>query len=285
VAPMVPGPAVAATTSACAQAVPVHRANCLSILGVGHRGKLYLPDSTNENTLAALRVDYLLGAGCESDTWRLAADDGTPNQGASVILHDDELGRVVSAGSLAAAGLTASTTIGHVTRAKFDMLRTKGGEPLPTLYTWIKYASRHRVNCKIEVKWPVADAVKVRAWIAAYNGYRYISFYAKPRSFPAGSPCSLDRLTPLREAGVRVGVKTSKDCFMYLSSMHNQGYTFVAANQGQLTAAYIARAHRYGLKVGNKSSGSRTLWANLVRRDADYIIAPYPRTLMRWLGQ
>src|SRR3954469_5859631 len=47
----------ATATSACATAVPLRKANCLSTTPVGHRGREYSPATTNENTIAALAVD------------------------------------------------------------------------------------------------------------------------------------------------------------------------------------------------------------------------------------
>lgn len=270
-------------STSCARAVPAHKARCFSVDAVGHRAREYVGSVTNENTIAALRVDDRVGAGCETDTWRLAGDDGSPNQGESIIFHDSTLDRVVSPESLEQAGIPGSSYIGDVTRAQFDQLRTKGGEPLPTLRRWIRYASLHMIHCKIDMKWTPADAAEVAGWIAKYGGAKYISFYAAPQD-PAGSnPCSLVGLNNMRDAQIRTGIKTVEGCRMSLRAIGEAGYRYVVADASLLTAHYTSRAHDFGLKMGNKTSGTPAVWTRLVRRDSDFIIAPRPGRLVKWL--
>lgn len=281
-----PSSSRAVSPPACAIALGALRRRCLLVSPLGHRGQEYPPARTNENTIFALAFDGQVGAGCETDTWRLAGDDGTPNQGISVIFHDSTtISRVVSARSMNAAGVDPKAVIGQVTRRQFEMLRTKGGQPLPTLQEWIRYAALHHIPCSVEIKWGPASAEEVANWIQRYNGTRLISFNQRPQAATSKWSCSLSDLDRMRDAGIRTALKTAADCPLDLQAIHDRGYQDVIADQQLLTAAYINRAHALGLRVGNKLSDAPSIWRLLLRRNINFLIAAHPRALVRWLGQ
>src|SRR5687768_3985738 len=104
----------AATAEGCSTTLPNRTGRCAALAGhvFGHRCREYSPDRTNENTIAALREVGAKSLGCESDTPRIAGDDGASAEGASVIFHDlNQLTRVTSKASRAAAGIPTDATI------------------------------------------------------------------------------------------------------------------------------------------------------------------------------
>lgn len=258
------------TRSACERVVsdPGH---CAVVKVYGHRAK----EGLNENTIKALRYDHRHNVGFETDTWRLRGPDG-PMTGISVIFHDGPLGRVVSADSIAAAGLTPETDIFDVTWAQFQILRTKGGEPLPTLHQWIRKAGEWHVPGFIEIKHDEIDPVQAAGWKRQYHAP--VSFYGIPDCDANGN---LIR-NPLLDLGMKVGVKyESGTCKPSPAEMAAEGYTYVTHFNNQI-AKNVARLHRWGLLAGGFAL-DETVWKAVVEARVDFIIAPDPVEVKRWL--
>ena len=250
----------------------------------GHRCREYPADRTNENTILALRAAGRAGVGCESDTPRIAGDDGTPAAGISVIYHDmNQLTRVTSAESRAEAGVPDDATIRDVTLHQFSLLRTKGGEALPTLRQFIRSASRHQIPTMIELKWTPAHPENVARLVRRFGGGPFISFYQQPQRVDGPHPCSLRGARALISAGLRVGIKQRAGCPMSMEDIAAGGFSFVAADIGDVTRARVREAHSVGLLLGNKSSRLPRHWEQLVRARADFAIAPRPAAMKRWL--
>jgi hypothetical protein len=250
----------------------------------GHRCREYAPHRTNENTIAALREVGAKSLGCESDTPRIAGDDGAPAQGASVIYHDlNQLTRVTSKASRAAAGIPTDATIADVTRDEFTLLRTKGGEPLPTLRQFIRYASRHRIQVLVELKGIPAQPEQVARWVRKYKGEAFVSFYQKPKDVRGPRPCDLSGAAAFIEAGSRVGLKEDAECPWSPERLAADGFAFVAVKMSSLRRATVRAAHRAGLLIGNQNAGKPRHWAQLVRTGADFSVAPHPGRMKRWL--
>lgn len=265
-----------ASLSECQRIVNrTHR--CGTVIAVGHRAV----EGLNENTLHALRRDHRLGVWFETDTWRLAADDGTPRQGISVINHDSTFGRTVSADSLAAAGITGRTKVWEVTYDQFRMLRTKGGQPLATLKQWIRHAGRWHVHGDIEIDYRPGDPAQVANWVRRFNAP--VTFYAAARAPTSNYPCSQTAAHVMLDEGMKVGLKYYGRCRMTPRQIANFGYSYVVHRPRSLTRHWVRRAHAVGLKVGNSDSGALRMWARLVDVGVDFIIAPHPGQLTRWL--
>lgn len=247
---------------------------------VGHRAAEGPKSGTNENTLLALETDYKLGVGCETDSWRLAANDGTPNKGISVIFHDQTLGRVVSASSLRQAGLTAQTKIGDVTYQQFSLLRTKGGQPLPTLQQWIQRTGELKVSCMIEIKFTPGNLSEVAGWVRDYSAP--VSFYARPQDPNSQYPCYQTSASAMIKVGLKVGLKYNTKCPMTIDEISAFGYSYVTISPSKITKTFVKKAHAAGLKVGNYNSKSKKTWKKLVEAGSDFIIAGNVSTLNKW---
>jgi hypothetical protein len=275
-----------ARATGCSTTMPRQVRQCRKLARhvFGHRCRQYPEDRTNENTLRSLREAHLNGVGCESDTPRIASDDGTPSAGRSVIFHDlNQLTRVTSAESRTLAGVPDDATIAEVTLRQFRLLRTKGGEPLPTLRQFIRFAARHQVPAMIELKWTPADPAQVAALVRQFGGQRFVSFYQEPQPADGPHPCDLNGSQAFIAEGLRVGVKQLDACPMRLSDLAAAGYSFIAADGDKITRARVRRAHALGLSIGNQNSGRATDWVHLVRTRADFAIAPRPGAMKRWL--
>ena len=241
---------------------------------VGHRAK----EGPNENTLVALRWDAAHHTMCETDTWRIADAQGNPDHGISVIFHDKTIGRMTTPESRAAAGLTKSTPISTVEWWQFQLLRTPGGEPLPTLGEWLQEAADLHVQCMVEVKWGLSDPeTAVRK--AELSGS---SFYQRGQQDADCSFASLDRLQTL---GAVVGVKVSAKCPMPPKAAAAGGYSYVTLYQSAITPTSVAAYHAVGVDVSNMSVGNNpAVWQELVDARVDYIITSKPGALWKWLA-
>lgn len=289
-----PQPSWAAGLSACEKTFagkPVLQKRCKKIEYVGHRGRHYEASTTNENTLKALAYDKSIGAGCETDTWPLASDTGVQAKGVGVILHDETLKRTVSAESIAAAGLTPDTKIEDVTFAQFKILRTKGGEPLPTLKEWVTYTAQNKIACRIEIKWGSSDSeMRTLGKIIRDNSANaYVSFYGTPNKDQKCSTIALDRiLDDSQMDDIVVGLKQPAYCPKLPQYLAARGFSYVtvtqaALNKVQTAPNLVSTYHRVGLKVGNNNSGGASQWANDVKANVDFIISGNPGALKKWL--
>jgi glycerophosphoryl diester phosphodiesterase len=283
---LAPPAVVNAKVSGCSTAAPKHVRECRRLARnvLGHRCRHYPASHNNENTLEALERAWRKGVGCESDTTRIAADDGTPHRGVNVIFHDmDRLTRNTTAESRAEAGVPDDAVIGEVTLAQFRILRTTGGERMPTLKRFVRFASRHRVPTMIELKWVPADPAEVAGWVRRFGGERYVSFYQRPLTASGPHPCSLSGARALIAQGLTVGVKGNQGCDLDPAVLAADGFSFLVVHTREITPASVQAAHRAGLRIGNSNSKWPSQWRKLVRTGADFAIAPRPAALKRWL--
>ena len=274
-------PSSAATTwqSACQGAIASHSQDqCDRVKAIGHRAAAGPTTGTNENTIWALRKDHRFGAGCETDTWRLADADGHRSAGPSVIFHDQTLNRVVSSASLAAAKLSPETLISDVTNTQRKLLRTKGGEPIPTLKTWLRYAGRWHVPCKVEIKYPPGSPRAVARWVHRFNAPA--TFYGAP-GVSGSTTCSQQGVLSMLTVGLKVGLKYNPVCPMSMEQIAGTGYSYVSVIRP--TATQVQHAHAHGLRIGTSTGQDPDYWATLVEMGADFIIAPHPGALTTWL--
>lgn len=277
--------ALAAKKSECQKTVK-HPAQCAKVAATGHRAREYA-GRVSENTMLAFQEAYKHGVGVETDTWRLADDNGNPNQGISVIFHDNNLCPVVTEASLKSAGLLGCKdangkyyTMGVVTYAQFKKFRTKGGQPLITADRAIKYCARHKMPCMIEIKYGPKDPVAFANLIKAEKGLPYVSVYQKPVE---SQGCSTNAVDTLRDLGITSGIKydETSTCLMDITDFAK--YKFVSMHMGILTPEYVSELHAAGLKVGNMVARTKADWGTLVDSKVDYIIAPHPAQLDKWL--
>jgi glycerophosphoryl diester phosphodiesterase len=245
---------------------------CASIQIYGHRAI----GNANENTLAALKRDAKLKVRFESDTWRLAAADGTPNAGPSVVIHDPTLRRTVDPACL--GSLSPDTRVGQVTLAQWKTLCNRTGEPLPTLRQWIRKAGRWGVPGIMEVKYLPRDLAQIADWIAT-SGAK-ISFYVSPHKYHG--VCNQNSAAALSAAGLTVGLKVSSACPVSLEDAAALGYDFVIGGDAA-DPVYVAQAHALGLRIGNYNSRRVATWTRLVDAGVDMIIAARPKRLRDWL--
>lgn len=248
------------------------KAACATVMILGHRGI----GGMYENTLAALKRDAKLGVRFESDTWRLASADGTPDAGPSVVIHDPTLRRTVD--PICLRDLSPDTKIGQVTPAQWRTLCNWAGQPLPTLHQWIRKAARLGVPGIMEVKYLPRDLEQVAGWVAATGAK--ISFYVSPHKFQG--VCNQSSATALMDAGLSVGLKVSSVCPVSLQEAADMGYKYVIGGAVR-DPAYVAQAHALGLRVGNYNSRRVATWTQLIDAGVDMIIASHPKRLKDWL--
>jgi glycerophosphoryl diester phosphodiesterase len=239
---------------------------------LGHRAV----QNVNEDTLVALKRDAKLGVRFEADTWRLAAADGTPNAGPSVVIHDPTLRRTVDPACL--GDLDPDTRIGEVTPAQWKTLCNRAGDPLPTLHQWIRKAARWGVPGIMEIKYRPGDLDQLAAWVTE-TGAR-VSFYATPHKYDG--VCNQSTATDLEAAGLTVGLKVSYVCPVTLEDAADIGYDYVIGKEAK-DPTYVAQAHVLGLRVGNYDSRRPRAWKALIDARADMIIAANPKQLRDWL--
>lgn len=248
---------------------------CRTIEADGHRAVQGPDDNSNENTLWALRRDHKVGAGCESDTWRLKGPNGV-STGRNVIFHDDRLGRIIPHDLLAKYGLSPEDGVGQVTWEVWQKLVTTGGEHLTDLQTWLRKMGQWHVPCKIEVKYVPANPGQVMQWVRQYHAPA--SFYALPVN-----NCGQHAVTVMKEAGAKIGLKYNHRCPMSPAQIAAFGYDYVVTAGADITRNYVKTCHALGIKVGNYNARGKPLWTYLVNAGADFIIAPHPGRLARWL--
>lgn len=239
----------------------------------GHRCTEYTDAAhTNEDTLAAMQYDVKHKiAMCESDVWRTKDNH-------EIIIHDQYPQRTITPASIKAAGVTAKTPWIDMTYAQVAKLRTKGGQTVPSLTSWIQHAIKWHQHVLIEIKWDVYDPAHFRAVAGA--GVGYIAFYGTPH---AGS-CDLSPMDRMRAVGFVTGIKGETACPVTPAQMKQHRFTIFAGGQSQLTAAYVKAMQAVGVRVGNKDTQSHAEWKVDKARHVDFIIAPHPAALKAYLA-
>lgn len=130
--------AVATGTAAAASACVVPKV-------IGHRGT-----PADENTVKGLRDAVNSGAaGVELDIWWTS--DGVP-----VLSHDATVDRTT----------TGHGAISDMTAAEVRSLRTKRGQPVPTLEEALRYVAGQRTTAMVEVK-PIPTSAQVQSLLNA----------------------------------------------------------------------------------------------------------------------
>jgi hypothetical protein len=249
-------------------------ASCHHIKVVGHRFTEYPTSKTNEDTLKALeyihahKIKYF-----ETDVWKSA--DGHP-----FIWHDQTWARVASAASLKKAGLKGSDNVVDATWAQIQLVRTKGGQPVPSLKKIMKYAIQHKMIGKFELKWDMPNPKAEFTYAKSIGNPNYVTFYQGPH---AGT-CALTGVQAAHAAGFKVGISTSPAC--PIADAQLAKYSYVELPIKAITAAHVKKLHKLNkkLQIGNQDSASKSSWNKLVHDKVDFIIAPSPRKLKTWLG-
>ncbi|MCA9324766.1 hypothetical protein KDA23_01715 [Candidatus Saccharibacteria bacterium] len=294
----------AATKSPCEkyftnQGKPWLAKRCRTTSVVSHRAKYTSSSTTNENTMKALKFDGKIGVGCETDTWRLASDDGAEAQGRSVIFHDTTIGRVVTDESIAAArdatgaseaDLNPQTKMSMVTYAQFTYFRTTGGEPLPTLKQWVNYAANNKIPCNIEIKWKPSDAelIATVTKLRATKMLKKITFWNAPTTNHACSTANMEEIIDNPDLlGIVVGFKQTSECPLSPQDIHDKGYGYTTL-PGGLTLSerknFVKQVHDLGMTAGSPVSLDKIAgWKQNITAKVDYIMTNKPKALRDWL--
>lgn len=262
--------------SACQRTVK-HPSWCLHVKPFGHRCSEYAASRTNEDTEAALKLAHRAHANCEMDVWK-------SKDGIYFIWHDNTWCRVADPASLKRAGITdCRVSVTQVTAAQLAIIVTRGGQHIMKLPRAIKLCGEYNMQCMIELKWGV-DPDDATAWINRY-GCTGCSFYQRPMLKTSAYPCSMHAAQSLLQAGLVVGVKSLDECWLTPSQMAEAGYSYLSAKYAEFgnRPGLVRQLHQAGLKVGAGHNSKRKAWIRLVNRRVDFIIAPHPGALVRWL--
>ncbi|MEU4147095.1 glycerophosphodiester phosphodiesterase [Streptomyces parvulus] len=136
------GPGAEQTVPAAASAAAAVAPECVVPKVIGHRGT---PE--DENTLKGLRDAVGAGAGgVEFDVWWTS--DGVP-----VLSHDATVDRTT----------TGHGAISDMTAAQVRLLRTKRGQPVPTLEEALRYVAEQRMTGMVE---PTPTPAQVQSLLA-----------------------------------------------------------------------------------------------------------------------
>jgi len=246
-----------------AEAVPASRL-------LGHRCHVYDASVTNEDTVAALKdvAAGAPGAWCEIDAWRIS--DGT-----MIVFHDLTWNRVADRSTLP-AGVSPTDQVINATWAQVSRIRTKGGQPIPTLQTMIDASAQYHVPLLVEVKNSVTNPQGVVTY--AKNAGASVSYYRDPTS-----SCVTTTIDPLQKAGARVGVKLSNATTCSVAQIQAKHLSFVTQQYWVATAQYDQSLKNIGVSVyarGDTRDTSKSTLAN----GAAMLLCPDPRLALAWPG-
>jgi glycerophosphoryl diester phosphodiesterase len=247
--------------------------SCHHIKAVGHRFREYSSSKTNEDTLKALK--YIRAHGVrnfETDVW-MSVD------GHDFVWHDATWARVASPASLKKAGLDPHSPVSQATWAQIKLVRTKGGQPVPSLRTIEKYAVQHHMLGKFELKWGLNDPAAEYKYVKSIGNPHYVTFYQVPHA----ETCAVDAVAAAHQAGFRVGLAQDVSCKM-TDAFFAAHYRYVELALSSITPAHVKHLHKLGVIVGNRDSATKSSWNKLVHAKVDFIIAPSPTALRKWLG-
>jgi len=249
-------------------AAPAHAVPASKLLG--HRCHVYDTTPTNEDTVAALK-DVAAGAPgswCEIDAWRIS--DGT-----MIVFHDLTWNRVADRSTLP-KGIAPSDQVTKATWSQVNQIRTKGGQPVPTLQTMIDASAKYHVPLLVEVKNSVTDPQGLVNY--AKNAGATVSYYRDPTS-----ACVTTSIDPLQKAGAKVGVKLSNATTCSVAQLQAKHISFVTQEYWVATAAYDKSLKNIGVSVysrGDTKNTSKTTLAN----GAAMLLVPDPRVDLAWPG-
>lgn len=205
---------------------------------LGHRCRTaYPPADTNENTVAALRdTAGIPGAVCEIDVYRIS--DGT-----LIVWHDARWNRVADLDTLP-PGVQRSDRIVEATWAQVSQIRTKGGEPVPTLEQMIAAAADNDIPLVVDIRNSLRNNAPRLVDYANEQGAD-VRYYQLIRD-----SCSTGLIDRFRTAGATVGIKFLGQCPMTPAQIQARGASFTQELSFRLTDAYLDDMNARGIQVG-----------------------------------
>jgi hypothetical protein len=267
-------PAGAATQSPCEAQ---HRdTSCHHLVLIGHRFREEPADTTSENTMEALEAVYKGGLRhVEGDFWYTT-------DGCTVNFHDATYGRVVSADTLKAAGLTSHDNPGTSTCDQVAMLRTKGGDPLPSLWAVMKYSITHKIHLTEEIKngdkITPARAQDIMTHAKSYGNPAYVRFYgsANPKV-----NCTEPAAERLKAAGFKIGQKWESVCDVPVSELLK--YSFITYPTLTDARVHVKTLQSHGVRIGATITTISDIGKWVAAR-MDFAVVPHPLHVASYLG-
>ena len=260
--------AAAGVVTAPAEAVPGTQI-------AGHRCRTTWPTgATKENTLAALAdISSIPGVWCETDVWKLA--DGT-----LITWHDPTWKRVADPNSLTLAGLSPTDPVVNATASQVSLVRTKGGEPVPTLEQMIDASAAAAIPLLVEVKNSVPDPGRLVAYAQTVGAI--VTYYRTPQT----TKCTTKPIDTLKAAGAAIGVRLTPTgaCQMTPEQAKAKGVSLVSQGASKATSDYISGFHAVEIKVFVRD-GTALTSQDLVARGADRLLVGDPHAALTWSPQ
>lgn len=238
---------------------------------LGHRCRTaYPPESTNENTLAAL-IDTaaIPGAICEIDAYRIS--DGT-----IIIWHDARWNRVADLETLP-AGVQRSDRIVEATWSQVRQIRTKGGQPVMRLEDMIDASAEHDIPLLVDIRNSLRDNAPRLVSYANEQGAD-VRYYQLVRA-----SCNTPQIDRFRAAGAMVGIKFLGHCPMTPAQIDAKGASFTQELSFRLTDAYLDDMEQRGIEVGVLDRGMTEETAErLAERGVSKFLLDAPRDILTW---
>lgn len=210
----------------------------------GHRCRTYDREVSNENTVAALEeVAQIPGVVCEIDAWRIA--DGT-----IIVWHDRRWRRVADHSTLP-AGIGPDDRPTDATWAQVSQVRTRGGEPVPTLQQMMDAAAENNIRLMVDIR----NRLRNEQELVDYGNSvgAEVWWYGL-----ANDACRTRPTDAFLGLGDRVGVKMLR-CFLSPQEIESRGFEFTSQSSRGITPEFVADAINRGIEVGTLSgSGSMT---------------------------
>lgn len=226
---------------------------------LGHRCKVYDRAVNNENTVRALMdLRGIPGAKCEIDAYRIS--DGT-----IIVWHDATWNRVADHDTLP-TGVNPRDRIVNATWAQVRQIRTRGGEPVPTLQQMITASAQYGVPLVVDIR----NAIRNEAALVGHANQvgADVDYYQLVRA-----SCSTAHVDRFLRAGADIGLKFLGDCPMTPAQIDAKGATFTQEGSftGRITDTYLRDMNGRGIAVGlldrgMTESNAETLHARGVSR-------------------
>jgi glycerophosphoryl diester phosphodiesterase len=203
----------------------------------GHRCRVTDRAVNNENTVQALmELRAIPGAKCEIDAYRIS--DGT-----IIVWHDATWNRVADPASLQRAGLEPRDRIVNATAAQVSQVRTRGGQPVPTLQDMIRASGQYNVPLVVDIR----NAIRNEAALVTLANQvgANVDYYELVRA-----SCSTAHTDRFSRQGADTGLKFLGDCTMTPAQIAAKGADFTQELSFRLTDAYLADMANRGIAVG-----------------------------------
>ena len=271
--------AAGAVVALVASAAPAAPADAATPQIHAHRGGSWVAGKAAhaENTLPAFRAAARSGFVLEFDV-------GVTSDGVPVVLHDNTLERTtpctgqLSAFSLAQLAACPNDIVG-APGSTLGWKRSAKRTPIPTLESVLRFARTRGAAVNVELKDFDADGSRVgRALdVLAANplprGRLIVQSFLPPN-------LDLVRKRLPRVPTSRLTLKATNDDG--ITAAKSAGDEWISP-QWPVTASYVRRAHRAGLKVVPFTLNSRTQVRLAARRGVDALITDDPTAAKRWL--